>query len=380
MRIVIVCDHETPHLVRFLESFLEAGHVVGLVVLSPGANKPLPREVKVLWRSFEFLTMPQDIRRYAKRMAELVKPFMADVMFGFPLNTGAYAATLMRSCPVVSVCMAYDVLFKAVEDFSHMDAVKYSLSHSEQVVVDSQFLVDKVLSLGAKSRGHIQCVPYGISLDRFRATPHVMADAVKLRAKLGLDVGMDHDILVIANRRHDPLYYPQTTIKGFAAALEKCPNLFLYMAGAGSMFEELKELVASLGITDRVVFAGWLDRTNLAVSLAAADIYVSSSSVDGSSVSMLQAMASGLPIIASDILGNREWVNVSQCGLLTPVGDETALADALLSLAVMGREQRACLGKNGQALVVRKADWKANSQIVLQQVATAAAAKPWSSA
>nr|WP_321513236.1 glycosyltransferase family 4 protein [uncultured Pseudodesulfovibrio sp.] len=372
MRIVIVCNQETPHIIQFLETFLEAGHTVGLVFLTPDSGSLLPPGAKTLWRSTHPLTSPLDVADSATTIADHVQPFMPDVLFAAPLDTAAYAAALMRCGPVVAVCMAYDILLNAEQNIQHMDAVKQSLSNAQRVLVDNRFLVDKVIAHGVNSPAHIACMPYGINLSRFAKAPHVTDRAIKLRTELGLGAEEKQDVLVVANRRHDPLYYPQTTLKGFAAALKECPQLFLHMAGSGSMTEELKALAATLDITDRVHFAGWLEQEDLPVSLAAADIYVSSSSVDGSSISMLQAMASGLPIITTDIPGNQEWVARSHCGMLTPVGDDTALAHALCSLAAMDPKERGRLGKAGQSLAENEADWKTNSKKILQLVHEAA--------
>src|SRR5204863_3303946 len=91
----------------------------------------------------------------------------------------------------------------------------------------------------------------------------------------------------------------------------------------------------------------------------AADIYVSASHIDGSSVTLLEAMASGLPAITSDIPGNAEWVEPGTSGVMFPDGDASALAQALTDLAP-DSERMAAMGRRGRAIVEARADWARN--------------------
>ncbi|NDV20644.1 glycosyltransferase [Pseudodesulfovibrio sp. JC047] len=364
MRTVIVCDQINPHIIRFARMFRDAGHTVGVLPLSPHAPLSLPEGTEILWQPSAPRTSPQEVETALDAMQGPITTFAPDVLFAGPLDTAGYAATRLQTGPVVAVCMAFDILLNARQDTRRMDAVRHTLTHASSVLVDSRFLIDQVRQLGVTQSTPILCVPYGISLNRFAPSSEKTDRAVALRAELGLNV--DTDILVLSNRRHDPLYHPMVTLSGFATALRHHPHLFLHMGGTGSMTDELIARAATLGIADRVHFAGWLDQEALSISLAAADIYVSSSSVDGSSISLLQAMVSNLPVIATDIPGNREWVTRSQCGHLVPVGNAQALADTLISMASLSRDARHSLGHAGKTLVRQDGDWLHNSARILQ--------------
>jgi glycosyltransferase involved in cell wall biosynthesis len=98
-----------------------------------------------------------------------------------------------------------------------------------------------------------------------------------------------------------------------------------------------------------------------------ADLYVSASHSDGSSISLLEAMACGSPVLVSDIPGNREWVpplppggiEGGQVGWLFPDGDADALAQAILH-AVEQRHHLPEMGRRARALAEQRADWKQN--------------------
>lgn len=109
---------------------------------------------------------------------------------------------------------------------------------------------------------------------------------------------------------------------------------------------ELRRLASRLGIADRVVFAGWRD--DVARCLSAFDIFVLPSRDEPFGIVTVEAMAAGLPVVATDGGGTREIVADGVTGLLVPTGDASAMAGAILRLA--GDRRRAgSLGRAGRA-------------------------------
>src|SRR5206468_691330 len=106
------------------------------------------------------------------------------------------------------------------------------------------------------------------------------------------------------------------------------PGLRCAVIGDGPLRSRLEALAAELGIADRVVFFG--NQRRVADFLAACDLLVSASrDNEGCSNSILEAMALGVPVIATDLGGNRELVEDRVTGRLVPVGDHVALAAAI---------------------------------------------------
>jgi len=95
----------------------------------------------------------------------------------------------------------------------------------------------------------------------------------------------------------------------------------------------------------------------------AADIYVTPSHVDGSSVSLMEAMACGLPTIASDIPANAEWIAEGQTGWLFPDGDHHALAELLLQTPSFNLSP---VGKRARKVAEKRADWRRNKQLLFR--------------
>ena len=106
---------------------------------------------------------------------------------------------------------------------------------------------------------------------------------------------------------------------------------------------------------------GFISNNDLPRFYHMADLFISASHVDGSSVSLMEALACGLPCAVSDIPANREWVTDGVNGWVFPDGDADALETIILK-AVGQRESLPRLGGNARITAEEKADWKRNAQ------------------
>jgi glycosyltransferase involved in cell wall biosynthesis len=123
----------------------------------------------------------------------------------------------------------------------------------------------------------------------------------------------------------------------------------LEIVGSGPEEQTLRALAAELGITDRVRFAGF--QSDVRPFLANADAFVLSSLWEGLPVSVLEAAASGLPVVATNGAGSREAMIPHRTGLLVPVGDATALAEAMREVMALSHDQRSQMGARGRQFI-----------------------------
>jgi glycosyltransferase involved in cell wall biosynthesis len=155
---------------------------------------------------------------------------------------------------------------------------------------------------------------------------------------------------IVAVGRLAPQKGYDVLLRAFAQVAPAHPSWNLAIVGEGPLRVELTGLAASLGIADRVEFRGWLPEPG--VVLAASDIFVMASLYEGFPNALLEAMACGLPVISTQSIGAGEIISDGHDGLLTPVGDADALADAMRRL-IANPELRASLGRNGAAVSER---------------------------
>jgi glycosyltransferase involved in cell wall biosynthesis len=115
-------------------------------------------------------------------------------------------------------------------------------------------------------------------------------------------------------------------------ALRKHPTLQLVVGGHGQL-EKARRLAAELGVDGRVDFRGWVGPEERSALLTKSDIYVLPSFNEGLPISVLEAMAAGLPVITTDVGGLPDLVTHGESGLLIGPGRVAALAAAILRLA-----------------------------------------------
>ncbi len=144
-----------------------------------------------------------------------------------------------------------------------------------------------------------------------------------------------------------------TLVRAFAKICADYPARLL-LVGDGPKRGELENTIAELAIGDKVYLAG--DRTDVPALLSSMDVFVLPSLAEGISNTILEAMASGLPVIATDTGGNPELVRDGENGLLVPVGDDDALALALAKLLASDELARQ-MGERGRWRVLQEFDW-----------------------
>jgi glycosyltransferase involved in cell wall biosynthesis len=130
------------------------------------------------------------------------------------------------------------------------------------------------------------------------------------------------------------------------------PDDHLLVIGEGPLRAELEQLARALGIADQVKMPGLLARDEVYRMLARADVYVSSSHGEGLPLSVLEALAAGLPTVLTDIPPHRELAGSNDAVRLVPVGDAKALTETTAHLLRMPAPDRVALGRRGRQSVV----------------------------
>lgn len=170
--------------------------------------------------------------------------------------------------------------------------------------------------------------------------------------------GLD-DMLVLGTvGRLTPVKDQQLLLRALAGLCQQHPDLAeklrLIMVGEGPLEEQLQQLAVELGVREQVWFPG--DRTDVPELLGAMDIFVLPSLGEGISNTVLEAMAGGLPVVATAVGGNLELVKPGINGELFPVGDEQALVNVLADL-LRSENTRRHLGQNARTGVAQGHNW-----------------------
>ena len=254
---------------------------------------------------------------------------------------------LMRSWPkpVIVSFHGADVLVDMNKP-AYRRATEQMLTAARRVLVRSDSLGRALIDLGCPPQ-KIAIVRTGIPLNefRFRARSHPgngewrLVQACRLIEKKGLP----------------------TTLRAFAAFAARFPRANLSIAGEGPMLEELKDLALQLGIRDKVAFTGLISQDELRNLFFSAHIFLHPSETgrdgnqEGVPNSMLEAMASGLPVFATRHGGIPEAIEHGVSGVLVPERDDAALGRALLETSE-NPERLAQLARAGAESVAQNFD------------------------
>jgi glycosyltransferase involved in cell wall biosynthesis len=180
-------------------------------------------------------------------------------------------------------------------------------------------------------------VAYGVRPERIRVLHNAVAPArtvafdeqSRLRSQLGIGNG-DAVILAVGRLSQEKGH---TDLLRALALLPRGEKVWRFvLVGAGPEREALERLTRTLGLTQHVVFAGF--HADVAAYFAIANIFVLPSHTEGSSNVLLEAMMAGVPIVATRAGGNGEIVLDGKTGLLVPVGEPQAMADAVARLLI----------------------------------------------
>ena len=152
-----------------------------------------------------------------------------------------------------------------------------------------------------------------------------------------LETGKDRKIelnkrpfTILSNRNLLPIYNVSLLIRAIPIILKEEPETKFLIAGDGPEKETLEREVRNLNINSSVRFLGRVPHEEMPDLLSRADIYVSTSLYDGTSVSLLEAMGSGAFPVVTDIPSNREWIVDGKNGFFVPVDEEKCLADRII--------------------------------------------------
>ena len=209
----------------------------------------------------------------------------------------------------------------------------------------SQVGLERYVRLRVCDRERALFIPNGVDTFRFKPDPVV-------RVETRRELGLQDEFAWLAVGRLEPAKDYPTLLRAFAHLRSASPQPLLLIAGHGALADTLRDMAARLEIAERVRFLGL--RNDVPALMNAADAFVLSSAWEGMPMVLLEASASGLPIVATDVGGNREVVLNGETGLLVPSGDPRALANAMACVMAMTSDQRTHMGQRARERVRRE--------------------------
>jgi glycosyltransferase involved in cell wall biosynthesis len=176
--------------------------------------------------------------------------------------------------------------------------------------------------------------------------------------------GLEGKRVVICVTRLVPIKNLPMMLAAIAEARKTLPDIVLVLVGEGPLRAVLETRARELGIADAVRFAGYVPQDDTAAWYRTADVFALSSDFDNSPNVVLEAMAAGLPVVATDVGGLRDYVTPPHNGLLTPKGDALAFAEALVHF-LSDPARAAAVGGRNRRDAVERFSWAASARNML---------------
>jgi glycosyltransferase involved in cell wall biosynthesis len=357
MKVIYFSLDYTPHDHRFLAALSETGHQVYYVRLQRGRrqteDRPVPSNIEqVLWEGGQDIFRWRDLPKYVMGLRRIVKRIRPDLIHAGPIQTCAFIAVLSGFRPILTMSWGFDLMKDVYRGRWWEFATRYTLKHSTCFTSDAMITRDKAVTFGMDP-GKTVVFPWGVDLAHFTPEP---------REK---PIGRDKGFTLFCNRSWEPNYGVDVLARAFVRVAAERPDVSLMLLSGGSQAAVIRQTLIRGGVDDRVAFPGHVGNRELPRYYRMADLFISPSHVDGSSVSLMEALACGLPCLVSDIPSNKEWVREGENGWLFHDGDDYELATKILK-AVENRKSLPEIGRQARATAEDRADWKKNFNKLLQ--------------
>ncbi|RIH89743.1 GDP-mannose-dependent alpha-(1-6)-phosphatidylinositol monomannoside mannosyltransferase [Meiothermus luteus] len=279
------------------------------------------------------------------RMVRLVREFQPQVLHAHMVHANLLARLVrpLVRVPVV-LCTAHNII-----EGGRWRELAYRLTDPlcDLTTQVSQAGLERYLKVGAIPKGRGLYIPNGVDTRRFAPDPEA-------RLALRREMGVQEEFIWLAVGRFAPAKDYPNLLQAFREVSQAHPAARLWLVGQGPLLEPMKGLAQSMGLEDKVRFLG--ARGDVPGLMNAADAYVMSSAWEGMPMVLLEAAAVGLPIVATDVGGNREVVEQGENGLLVSPKDSSRLAMAMRALMERPAEERTRMGQAGRALVLQRYD------------------------
>jgi glycosyltransferase involved in cell wall biosynthesis len=358
-RILYFSRGYTTHDYRFLSALAETEHKVAFLQLERSGHtledRSLPPEIMhISWVGGQSPVNFQDGPKLIAGLRKVIKEFAPDLIQAGPIQRSAFLAALTGFRPLVTMSWGYDLLHDVHNGRSWNWATRFTLNRSAAMIGDCDTIRNLAIAYGMNPE-RIVTFPWGANIEKY--SPCGAKSKIAVRQRLGWD---ENTFVLLSTRSWAPIYAVDDLAHAFVKAARQRPDLRLFLLGNGPLAPRIRQIIQDGGVMEQVQFPGQVSQAKLPNFYRAADLYISTSHSDGTSISLLESLASGTPVLLSNIPGNKEWINEpGEVGWLFKDGDIDSLAGGIL-YAVENRAQLHRMGRSARKLAQDQGDWRKN--------------------
>jgi glycosyltransferase involved in cell wall biosynthesis len=343
MRLCFLAAADSIHSYRWIKYFADQGHEILWLSLSPLTAGPMIPGMHFT-EIQHFPTRWLSLLSGLAQLRRILRSTEPDILHAHYAGTYGLIGALSGFHPYVTTAWGSDILIAGKTGIKRL-LVKYTLSRSDLITCDAEHMRTAISSLGIDLE-KVRLIYFGVDTEYFAPGEKNLSLARKL--------GLADSPVIISLRNLEPVYNVETLIRALPQVLRDFPIVELVIIGTGSQEDDLKRLVESLGVGEKVRFLGKVSNEDIVEYLRIADIYVSTSLSDaGIAASTAEAMACGLPVVITDSGENERWIKEGEGGFLIQVRDAESLAERIVYL-LRNHKKRARFGEHNRKTIVEK--------------------------
>jgi glycosyltransferase involved in cell wall biosynthesis len=358
MRIFFLVSCVTAHDEKFVRSLSTHGHSVHIFSFHHRRVDEALLALPNVSITFVPLRTAGRVQRFMPlhllpKLKRAIKEFQPDVIHGGNTWNESFLAALSGFHPLIVVPYGSDVLIDTQRLFWFRYANTKVFREADWVSCDAEHVKRKIIKDFAYPAEKITVIPWGIEVDEIARKRDANRDAMRKALR------WEDNFILIMTRNHEPVYGIDVFLRALQVVAKSNSSIRVIMIGGGPLTGAMQQMAKEFDVDRHILWTGKIPRPELLRHLYAADLYVSSSHSDGTSVSLLEAMAARLSVVLTYVPSNLEWITSGVNGEIVPRGDHQALARAILGLAA-DPERNARYAKTNLEKARARADWDGN--------------------
>jgi glycosyltransferase involved in cell wall biosynthesis len=253
------------------------------------------------------------------------------------------------SIPIIGISLAYDV-----NESSNPDSLKKNIQKCGFIICDCEYVRKRICNEYDFPMERTVVIPFGCDLETYNWNS--ARDFQKPR--------------FLVTRNWTKLHSNVLILEALQTLNNSGVDFTCIFLGEGPELESARKLIQNGPLKSRIEFRGNTSAIEMARLMRESNIYISASSSDGSSVSLMEAMANRLVCLVSDFPSNLEWISDKESGFLFTNGSSLSLAEALFGILRRSPAELNIVARRGQEIAEKKADWSKNKGIFLESILT----------
>jgi glycosyltransferase involved in cell wall biosynthesis len=290
---------------------------------------------------------------YAMTVSRVIKRFDLDVIhahFAYPEGLVGLIAKRMTGKPLVVTVHGYDILTEPSVNYGIrldkiFEAIVCNVLNAADIVIAASKATYDEASRIVHDHSKVNLIYNGVDTNRF--SPLIDGSFVREALHIG------GTPVIFALRSHEPKYGLEYLIKAASLVQKELKDVCFIIGGDGSLRKSFETLVDELGLTETLIFTGKISQQEAPYYYAMSDIVVVPSLQEAFGLVVSEAMASGKPVIGTDVGGIPDQIIDGYTGFLVKPKDPEAIANKILAL-VRNKKEALRMGENGRKIAEAK--------------------------